>query len=144
MYIPKIPDNNLYDEISEIIRLIPEIMCEYGEDSVKFYNSVSEQDVIDWEIKNDIILPVDIKSWFEFSNGFDIIAYHMYKIENFIVTHSDLPDDFVIIGIINDESLCFSKETGEIIRYDTMERRRYNDFKCFLRDTLIRGMKKSI
>ena len=78
MYIPKIPDNNLYDEISEIIRLIPEIMREYGEDSVKFYNSVPEQDVINWEIKNNIILPADIKSWFEFSNGFDIIADHMY------------------------------------------------------------------
>ncbi len=144
MNIIDIPNNNLYDEISEISRLIPLIIDEYGEDSVKFYNSVPEQDVLKWEKRNSIILPADIKTWFEFSNGFDINDNHMYNIEKFTVTHHDFPDDYVIIGIINDESLCFSKETGEIIRYDTKERRRYKDFKFFLRDTLIRGMKKSV
>ena len=144
MYLPKIPNNNLYEEISEIVKLIPAIMSKYGENSVKFYNPVSEQEVLEWEKKNNITLPVHIKSLVEFSNGFDINADHIFNIEKFIVTHPDLPNDSVIIGIVNEESLCFSKETGEIIRYDIRERRRYKDFKCFLRDTLIRGMKKAV
>ncbi len=139
MFIPEIPANSLTAEITEIVSLCIRLEndCEFA-----FSQPVSEGEIDKWEQNHDMRLPEQIRNWLRFTNGCTIGYDRIFGLEGFIVRHCQLPDELVIIGVTHDESLCFSKNSGEILRYGLRETRRYNDFRDFLSSTLIRSLKK--
>lgn len=142
MNIPKIPDNSLTHEITELVGLCEELREEY---TFMFFEPASEEALADWESENGIKLPESYKDWLRFSNGAvirDSLArfYSLHALE----VKNELSDDLVVIGeLIGDgERLCFSKCTGKIVRYNHGEEREYEDFKSFLTRMVIRMLKR--
>lgn len=142
MFIPKIPQNSLTDEISQIVELCNKLKPDYGDNNFTFYNSINNEEISIWEKKNKIILPNQLKEWLNFSNGYDIITDRLLNLNNFIINHPEIDNDLVIIGSTHGESLCFSKDNFNIVRFGYKETRRYSDFRAFLNETLIRSLKK--
>ena len=138
MFIPKIPQNSLTDEISQIVELCNKLKPDYGDNNFTFYNSINNEEISIWEKKNKIILPNQLKEWLNFSNGYDIITDRLLNLNNFIIDHPEIDNDLVIIGSTHGESLCFSKVNFNIVRFGYKETRRYSDFRAFLNETLIR------
>lgn len=143
MEVPKIPNNSLTKEITEVLSWCKKLEPEYGINSFNFEPPASEDSIVEWEARNGIDFPESYKDWLRFSNGYDIIFERLSSIKDIIVGNKDFPADLVIIGFTHDDSLCFSKSTHEIVRYGRKETRRYKDFKAFLNETLIRSLKKS-
>lgn len=142
MYIPEIPNNSLTEEITKIVELCKKLEPEYGENNFIFYKPLNEEEISNWEKNNNIILPIPLKEWLEFSNGYDIIFDRLLNLNSFITNHPEMDSDLVIIGATHGESLCFSKENHNIVRFNYTETRRYTDFYAFLSETLIRSLKK--
>lgn len=139
MNIPEIPDNSLTEEITEIIRLCGKYEKEYA---FVFAPPLAEIEMTAWEQVHGIILPCHVKDWLAFSNGSTIAYDKLFGLDGFIVGHSQLPEELVIIGSTHDESLCFSRVTHEIVRYGISETRRYEDLRDFLRSTVIRSLRR--
>ena len=142
MFIPEIPNNSLTEEITQIVELCNKLKPDYGDNNFNFYPPANNDDIFEWEKKNKILLPNQLKEWLNFSNGYDIITERLLNLNSFIVNHPEIDDDLVIIGSTHGESLCFSKMNFNIVRFDYKETRRYTDFCAFLRETLIRSLKK--
>ena len=139
MFIPEIPENSLTAEITEIVGLCRKLENDY---EFNFAPPVTESKISKWEQNHDICLPEQVMEWLGFTNGCTIAYDRIFPLERFIVGHEQLPNDLVIIGVTHDESMCFSRNSGEIVRYSLRETRRYNDFRDFLNSTLIRSLKK--
>lgn len=142
MFIPQIPNNSLTEEITEIVELCKKSEPEYGENSFIFYKPLNEEEISKWEKDNNIVLPIPLKEWLEFSNGYDIISERLLNLNSFIINHHEIDNDLVIIGTTHGESLCFSKANHSIVRFNYTETRRYTDFNAFINETLIRSLKK--
>ncbi len=133
-----IPENNsLKKEIEELIRLCKKAEEEYGENSSIFAQGIEENEMTDWEEKNGITIPESYKEWLRFSA--------LCKIRQTLAMfnppkefHSKyVPEDYIVIGsMIGDgEIVCFSKETGEFVRfYNGRENGRVNNFKIVLKE----------
>lgn len=142
MFIPQIPNNSLTEEITEIVELCKKSKPEYGENSFIFYKPLNEEEISKWEKDNNIVLPIPLKEWLEFSNGYDILSDRLLNLNSFIINHPEINNDLVIIGATHGETLCFSKANHNIVRFNYTETRRYTDFNAFINETLIRSLKK--
>lgn len=143
MWIPEIPNNSLTEEITEIVQLSQRLENDYD---FIYDPPATEAEITLWEIEHQIKIPESIKEWLRFS-GYSNICNELSVIKgvkSYEVDCELVPDDLVIIGEVigTGEFLCFSKRTGEIVRYDFEETRRYKDFKDFLNETLIRSLRK--
>ncbi len=136
MNIPKIPDNSLTHEITELVGLCEKLREEY---TFMFFEPASEEALSAWESENGIKLPESYKDWLRFSNGAVISnnLAHFYSLDALVkneISDGLISDDLVIIGaLIGDgEYLCFSKSTGNIIWWDHGKTRAYSDFNAVL------------
>ena len=136
--------NSLNSEISALKDLCSELIEIYGSSAVELHNPCNPEMLNEWEVSNSIAIPAQLKEFLLFSDGYDIFSERLMPVGNFIADHPDFPETLVIIGQTHDESLCFSKTDGRIIRYGVKETRSYDDFKAFLNETLIRSLKKEI
>ena len=144
MFIPVIPDNSLTKEISEIVQLSQKLENEYN---FEFAPPLAEEKITSWEIEHSIKIPESIKEWLRFS-GYSSICHELVIIrgvDGFVTDCRFVPDDMVIIGSLIDASISigFSKETGSILREDHGEITEIPSFTDFLRDPVIRKLKKS-
>lgn len=136
----RVPENNsLKAEIEEILKLCKESEEEYGEDSSYFKEPVSEQEMTDWEEANGVKIPESYKEWLRFT-GKCRIASNMATFWGPKEFHSKyVPEDLIVIGeMVGDgELVCFSKESGELIRFFEGENNgTYKDFGGILNDVI--------
>lgn len=145
----RVPENNsLKAEIEELLKWCKEAEAEYGENSSYFEEPVSEQEMTDWEEENGVKIPESYKEWLRFTGKCRIVSNTatFWGPEKF---HSDIvPKNLIIIGeIIGDgEVVCFSKETGEFVRFfEGKENGIYQDFKGLLNEIMrMLGKKQEI
>ena len=145
MYIPEIPNNSLKEEITQIVELSKKL-----EDEDYYFDYVppaTEEELSSWEKENSIKIPGSLKDWLRFSSYSDICS-ELAVIRGVKAFKTDcelVPEEMVIIGeVIGDgEFIGFSKETGEIMWEDHGEVTKLESFDIFLKDTVIRMLKKS-
>lgn len=119
MYIPKIPNNSLTENLNKLVRLTQQLNDEYS-----FYYSppLNETEISEIEHINNISLPSSYKEWLMFSNKATICGAvaEFYDIKNAINSPNYVHGDTVIIGCINGdgEIVCFSKSNGTIFTND--------------------------
>ena len=145
MYIPEIPNNSLTEEITQIVELSKEL-----EDEGYYFDfdpPATEEELSSWEKENNIKIPESIKDWLRFSSYSNIRSELavINGVEDFKINCELVPDEMVIIGeVIGDgEFIGFSKENGEIMWEDHGEVTKLESFDIFLKDTVIRMLKKS-
>jgi hypothetical protein len=113
--------NSLYEEIREILYWSKRLIPEYGDTASRFGPPVSEDEITKWEESNGIIIPESYKEWLRFSCDSQIrnTLAHFSRPNDFEINNPSLPEDLVVIGwLIGDgEILCFSKNTGLLVRY---------------------------
>jgi len=112
--------NSLYDEIKEILYWSKYYFPEYGKRAIWFQPAATEEELTEWEQSNNITIPSSYKDWLRFSCSSQILDCHagFNSPKDFEVHNAYLPDLVIIGWIIGDgEILCFSKSTGEIVRY---------------------------
>ncbi len=140
MNIPSIPDNSLTEEIKEIVRLSEQNVREYGANAFSFEPPASEEELAAWENEHGISIPETYKDWLRFSNGsrIQMDLANFLGVQRIVVNSDIVPDNLVIIGTLvgDGELLCFSKQTGEIVRYMDGYATTVGDFKKFLTDTI--------
>ena len=114
----KVPENNSFKrKIEEIVRLCEKAVPEYGEKASFFHEGASEEEMKQWEESNEIRIPESYKEWLRFSADCQIrqnlAGFYFPRFSEIV------PSELVIIGwLIGDgELLCFSKETGNFIRW---------------------------
>ncbi len=142
MYIPDIPNNNLKPQLEELVYIASKIDTEVSEDDkysliFDFNASATEEEIKKLEKEIDTSLPIGYKEFLFFSNGAQLCGHYaefsntarVAKINKLKKT-PDFPEDYIIIAkIIGDgEILCFSKETGKIIRYYDGREITFDDF----------------
>ncbi|MBE5875525.1 MAG: SMI1/KNR4 family protein [Lachnospiraceae bacterium] len=116
----RVPENNsLKAEIEEILKLCKESEEEYGDKASYFNEPVSEQEMTEWEEANGVKIPESYKEWLRFTGKCEIVSNTatFWGPKEF---NSDyVPEDLVVIGeMIGDgEMVCFSKESGEFVRF---------------------------
>lgn len=64
-------NNPLYEQYCKIKEYC-EKLEEAAFDSYKLYSPASEEDICRWESDNGTALPLELKSWYMLSNGFDM------------------------------------------------------------------------
>lgn len=140
MEIPTIPNNSLTEEIKEIVCLCEQLAPEYGEDASWFSPAASEEEINEWEKDNKLTIPESYKEWLRFSGEARILntLARFYGPQKFRINLKDIPDNLVEIGdLLGDgQRLCFSKSTGNIIRYDHGDIREYDSLKPVLNQLL--------
>ncbi len=132
MYIPEIPKNSLKERIETIVGYSKELSDEFFE----FEEPLSDTEIADWENKNDIKIPDSYKEWLHFSRRATLGsgAADFYEPDEFIVDNDEkpvgIPDECVVIGELGGwgVSVCFYKETGEIMYIDHDDECRDLDF----------------
>ena len=124
MYIPEIPNNSLTEEITQIVELSKKLEENYF---FKYYPPTTEEELSSWEKENSIKIPESLKDWLRFSS------------------YSNICSELAIIkGVKAFKIDCeFSKENGEIMWEDHGEVTRLKSFDIFLKDTVIRMLKRS-
>jgi hypothetical protein len=134
------PSNSLYEEIKEILYLSHKLVPEYGEKASWFEPPTTNEEIEEWEKTHGLDIPESYKEWLRFSNCSQIqneLARFMGP-TLFVLDDPSLAKDLVIIGhLIGDgEFLCFSKTTGDIIRYFSHKCEIYSDFASILHLTI--------
>ncbi|MDR0920318.1 MAG: SMI1/KNR4 family protein [Oscillospiraceae bacterium] len=133
MYVPKIPQNNLTEDIRALVNLCKSLADKHY---FLFNPPAKESEIAEWETKNKIKIPQDYKDWLRFSNGstFERNLAEFYSINQLEIYNNPDYEDYVIIGsIIGDgETLCFSRDTGKIFRDNHGEISEYPSFKNVL------------
>lgn len=117
----KSKDHSLEKEIRELKKL-----CDLVEESPNITPSswfdppATEEEILEWESVNGIEIPESYKEWLKFSDSSQILlpSARFFGVKEMRVNDKYIPEDLVVIGeLIGDgELLCFSKETGKIIR----------------------------
>ena len=144
MYIPEIPNNSLTEEITQIVELSKKLEENYF---FKYYPPTTEEELSSWEKENSIKIPESLKDWLRFSSYSNICSELaiIKGVKAFKIDCELVPDEMVIIGeVIGDgQFIGFSKENGEIMWEDHGEVTRLKSFDIFLKDTVIRMLKRS-
>lgn len=133
-----IPDNSLTEEIKSIVHTSQQLKDSYY---FNFGDPATEEEINDWEVRNNLVIPESYKDWLRFSNG-SIIANdyaHFYGTKMINAKSEYLPEDYVLIGELNGDGcfLCFSKTTEMFAVFDHGEVIKYENFKKFLNSLLI-------
>lgn len=133
MFIPKIPNNSLTKEITEIVQLSKKLENDYN---FEYNPPATEDEISTWENEHGITIPETYKDWLRFSNGSAIRSeLAVFWGVRMIGSYGQfLPNDLVTIGeMIGDgEFLCFSKKTGKIIWEDHGNIDEYDSFNTLL------------
>lgn len=152
MYIPEIPENNLKPLLEELVYIAKKIDEEEISEDDRFrvmfeFNrpaTLEEIDTLEKEL--NVSLPAGYKDFLLFSNGAQLCGFTA-EFDNTIGVSkmdkwhksADFPKDYIIIAdLIGDgENLCFSRKTGEFIRYfegkGTIYENFYEFFKWLIR-----------
>ena len=116
-----IPNNSLSKEIKKIIRLCEKNKEDLSDDRSWFKPPAMEEEILEWERTNGIAIPESYKEWLRFSNGSQILDQEarLFGTSEFILSDDYVPDDYVVIGMLigDGERLCFSKNSGKIVRH---------------------------
>lgn len=141
---------SIADNYKEIINLCQKLSAEYGSNASDFSDGTTPDEISVWENNNDILIPKSYKEWLILTESckvlFDVL--NLFPLEKIIVGHKDFPYELVVIGTLfgSCDAVCFSKLTGEIVRYnafdDVPEKRRFNDFNLFLEKVIINYLKR--
>lgn len=145
-----IVNSNTTSNFTEIVSLCEKLSGEYGSNASKFAEGVSADAIITWEKSNGINIPESYKKWLTLSGSCQILfdVLNLFKLEDIIVNHKNFPDELVVVGSVFGfgDSLCFSKLTGEFVRYNAFdnvsEKKRFDDFDTFLETTIIKYLRK--
>ncbi len=145
MNFPMVPNNSLTEEIKEIVKLCIELD---DVDVSEFNPPAIDEEIKMWEDKNNIILPESYKDWLRFSNGSQILGQLacFYSLNRIVTSGHGFSDDYAIIAsIIGDgEFLCFSKTNQSYFWLDHDDVIEITNLNLFLKDTVIRMLKKSL
>lgn len=140
MNVPKIPNNSLTEEITELVSLCEQLFPDYGEETMWFSPPESKSEIMKWETEHGVTLPPSFKEWLEFAGDTQILngTARFYGTKMFGYHSQYLPDDYIDIGeLIGDgQYLCFSKSTGKLIWYDHGDSLEYDNFKDVLNHIL--------
>lgn len=142
--------DNIANDYNEITSLCQKLSAEYGSNASYFFDGATLEAIDAWENKNGISIPKSYKEWLTLTEScrilFDVL--NLFPLDKIILVNKDFPDDFVVIGSVfgTGDSVCFSKSTGEIIRYnsfaDVPEKRRFDDFNSFIEKVVIKHLKR--
>lgn len=153
MYIPEISDNNLKPLLEELVYIAKKLDEdeEISEDDrfrvmFEFNRPATPEEIDTLEKELNVSLPAGYKEFLLFSNGAQLCG-HTAEFDNTIGVSkmdkwnksADFPKDYIIIAyLIGDgEDLCFSRKTGEFIRYfegkGTIYENFYEFFKWLIR-----------
>ena len=135
MYIPKIPDNSLKEEITRIIELCVKNNERFGCETSSFCAKESEDAIRLMEQELGANIPESYKDWLRFSHKCNI-AHNLAWFWGTADLHSMyISEDYVFIGtLIGDgEMICFSKTTGKFIEYYEGEVHEVESFKDILK-----------
>ncbi|MBQ8296995.1 MAG: SMI1/KNR4 family protein [Ruminococcus sp.] len=142
--------SSIADSYKEIISLCQKLSAEYGNNASDFSDGTTPDAITAWENSNDILIPESYKEWLILTESckvlFDVL--NLFPLKKIIVGHKDFPDELVVIGSVfgSGDSVCFSKSTGEIIRYnafaDAPEKKRFDDFNSFLEKVVLKHLKR--
>ena len=147
-YNTKLPEqsNSLYEEIKEILYWSKELISEYGDKASWFEPSVSEEEINGWEKSHDIVIPESYKDWLRFTCDSQIrnTLARFLSPNDFELNNPGMPEDLVAIGwLIGDgERLCFSRNSGKIVRFFGKQMDEYDDFSMILKQTIIRKLRR--
>ena len=149
MYIPEIPENNLKPLLEELVYIAKKLDEdeEISEDDrfrvmFEFNRPATPEEIDTLEKELNVSLPAGYKEFLLFSNGAQLCGHTAEFIDTTGVTRisklkktPDFPEDYITIArIIGDgEILCFSRKTGEFIRYFEEEGTAFQDFYDFFR-----------
>ena len=147
MKIPKIPNNSLSEEITEIVSLCEQLAPEYGEDASWFLPPTSEEEIVNWENENNVSIPESYKEWLRFSSESQLrnVLAHFYNIEKIRLNSKGTRNDLVkIADLMGDgETLYFSKNSGKFVWDDHGNEEEVADFKLVLKEIIRLLRKKS-
>ena len=142
--------SSIADNYKEIMNICQKLSTEYGGNAFDFSDGTTLDEISVWENNNDILIPKSYKEWLILTESckvlFDVL--NLFPLSKIIVGHKDFPDELVVIGTLfgSGDAVCFSKLTGEIVRYNTLddvpEKRRFNDFNFFLEKVIIKHLKR--
>ncbi len=94
-------------------------LLEKADLSNKIRNSISLQDIIEWEKTHNAIIPEEIKDFLQFSNGFEygwgsLVIFPLNEIK-FITNWDSVPDGWLFLGsVIGDGAYLVSDEKGDL------------------------------
>ena len=133
-------NNSLEKEINELLEICNRLK---GADASWFKPPATEEGILDWERTNGITIPESYKEWLRFSDNSQILGHAalLLGVKEMVVSNKHVPDDLVIIGhMVGDgELLCFSKESGKIVRYLDGDRNEFDSFKAILLELIEDG-----
>lgn len=136
----RIPENNsLKNEIEEIVELCEKAVPEYGEKASYFGTGASEQEMEEWETKNGVKIPESYREWLRFSANCQIRQTLASFCAPGYFNSEIVPQDLVVIGhLIGDgEVLCFSKASGNFVRYfEGKVEEEFEDFREMLNEII--------
>ena len=140
MNVPKIPNNSLTEEITELVSLCEQLFPDYGEKTMWFFPPEPKSEIMKWETEHGVTIPPSFKEWLEFSSDAQILhdTAIFYGVDMFGYSKQYLPEDYIDIGkLIGDgQYLCFAKSTGKLIWYDHGDSLEYDNFKDVLNSIL--------
>ena len=143
----KIPNNSLTKEIKEIVRLCKKLKEDPSDDRSWFKPPAKEEENSEWERINGIAIPESYIEWLRFSNGSQILDREARLFGTFEFRLSDdyVPDDYVVIGMLigDGERLCFSKNSGKIVRCLQGKSEVLDSFADVLREIIRSGKDES-
>ena len=135
MFIPKVPNNSLSDELNEIVYIAKKTEHKMF---FEFNQPATDDELLDLENYFNTTFPESYKDFMHFSNGANIaddyiIFFNISEVKALQI--ASFPDDYIIIGkIIGDgEVLCISKKDQQFIRMFEGEERHYINLKEFLK-----------
>ncbi len=147
MKTPKIPNNSLTEEITEIVSLCEKLESEYGENASWFSPPELDEEITKWEKENAISIPLSYKEWLAFSSESQLrnVLAHFYNIKKIRLNSKGTRNDLVeIADLIGDgEALYFSKSNGKFVWDDHGDVEEIDDFKLVLKEIIRLLRKKS-
>ncbi len=135
----KIPESNsLEKEIKKLLELCKKDEQDKGERRSYFNEPVPEEEMKNWEERNETKIPESYKDWLRFS-GKCRIAGNTATFWGPSEFHSDhVPEGLVVIGeMIGDgEVICFSKSDGVFARVFEGKTKEFDDFAGVLKEII--------
>lgn len=124
-------DKTVKERIEEIME------CQKAGYVMRFFPPATDEEISDFEKKNDILIPESYKEWLRFSNGGYLFGFggpHLYGTLTASQTpigddfsNAMVPKEYGIVGYWGSEHICYHKTTGKFFFYEYEEPSQYFD-----------------
>ncbi len=135
----KVPESNsLKREINKLLKLCKKDENGNGEGRNYFNEPITEEEMINWEERNETKIPESYKEWLRFS-GKCRIAGNTATFWGPSEFHSDyVPKGLVVIGEMtgDGEVVCFSKNEGTFVRVFEGKTTKIDNFAGVLKEII--------